>query len=202
VPHPAWATLGAGLGGSFLGLTGALGVAWMQARGSGRAAVASARRDAYSHLLAAGVLVIHTAYQLRSVMELSSGLAEGAGVLMGARKPIDPLEVHWVLRRDAEPIHQAWAAVWTVGSPEAIRLANDLVEKAGEVMSGATVPGEGRSKAMRFLAGEKWTPAQVEAWDGRIRTLALARRTFAEQARRELGMEVAQLFTAAPEEQA
>jgi len=161
--------------------------------------VAAARRDAYSRLLAAAAMVGHVAHTLHFAMEVRSGLVEGANVLIGARKAIDPLDLHRTLRQDLEPVYDAWSRVWTVGTPEAIRLANEMVNKSVDVMSAATVPGAGRSRMMRVLSGEKWTPEQLAAWDEQIRKFALARRAFAEQARRELGMAIAELMTAAPD---
>ena len=116
---------------------------------------------------------------------------------MHHRKPLDPLELDAHLRRDTEPIYQAWSAVWVAGSQEAIRLANDLVARVSDVVGAATKPGEARTGIVRFLAAEKWSQDQLTAWNGQIAALATARRDFTLLARRELGSEVAEVFTAA-----
>ena len=102
---------------------------------------------------------------------------------MHHRKPVDLLDLETLLRRDAEPIHQAWSAVWVVGTQEAIRLANDLVARITEVLDGATRPGQARPGIVRYLAGEKWSPEQLEAWHGQVAAVAQARRAFALHAR-------------------
>ncbi len=97
-------------------------------------------------------------------------------------------------RTDLEPLYEAWSEVWTWGSKEAIPAANDLVARCGSVMGAATQRGELGSVLQRFIAGEKWTPQQLDEWNKEVQALAETRRRFAAIARREAGVEVADLF--------
>ena len=114
---------------------------------------------------------------------------------LGIQKPLDPLELADRLRADLEPLYEAWSEVWAVGSKEAIPEANDLVERCGAVMGAATQRGEARPEFLRRIAGEKWTQEQLDQWGEELRSLAEARRRLAVTARRESGIEVAELFT-------
>lgn len=173
-----------------------VGVALVQARSARRGERDERRRLAYSQLIAVSGVTLHTAYALRATVEFRSGLKEGLDVAMHHRKPLDPLELDAHIRRDTDPMYQAWSAVWVVGTQEAIRLANNLVTSVSNVVGAATKPGQARSGIVRFLAGEKWSQDQLRAWNGQIAALATARRAFTLLARRELGSEIAEVFTA------
>jgi hypothetical protein len=173
----------------------ALGIALVQGRSARRGERDERRRLAYSQLLAVTGVTLHTAHALRNTVEFRSGLKEGWDVAMHHRKPLDPLELDSHLRRDTEPLYQAWSAVWVVGTQEAIRIANDLVARVSDVVGAATGPGDARSGIIRFMAGEKWSQDQIEAWKTQIAALAKVRRDFVLLARRELGSEVAEVFT-------
>jgi hypothetical protein len=188
------------LAGSFLVAATALGVVFIQNGASRLGERDTARRGAYARLLAVTAVIVDTASVLRLTVELRSGLKEGLDVAMHHRKPVDPLELHNQLRRDKEPLYQAWSEVWVVGTQEAIAAGNDLVAKAGEIMGAATGSGQARTGLIRYLRGEKWSQEQLDEWNEQIRELGILRREFAVMARRELGSEVARLFTGVPEE--
>src|SRR5262245_41706365 len=47
---------------------------------------------------------------------------------------------------------------------------------------------------LQALAGEKWTPEQLDQWQAEERALAVSRKRVGEIARKELGVEVVNLF--------
>ncbi len=61
-------------------------------------------------------------------------------------------------------------------------------------MGAATQRGEARSEFLRRIAGEKWTQEQLDKWQEELHSLAEARRRLGVIARREAGVEVADLF--------
>ena len=61
-------------------------------------------------------------------------------------------------------------------------------------MGAATQQGEARPLLLRVIAGEKWTQKQLDQWQEELRGLAEARRRLGVIARRETGIEVADLF--------
>ena len=77
---------------------------------------------------------------------------------------------------------------------KAIPEANDLVARCGAVMGAATQQGEARPLLLRVIAGEKWTQQQLNQWQEELRGLAEAHRRLGVIARRETGIEVADLF--------
>jgi len=190
-----WVPVVAALGSSALTGLVAFGLEWWRSHVAGRAALSERRARAYTRLLARSGVIVHIAGGFHLAMQVRSGLAEGVNVMLGKQRPLDPLELMERMRADIEPLYEAWSEVWAVGSKEAIAEANDLVDKCGDVMSAATRPGEAVPRFMQVIAGEKWTPAQLDQWDKEVRALAEARRRLAVTTRRELGIEVAELFT-------
>jgi hypothetical protein len=156
-----------------------------------------AKRDAYAQLLATSALVVHLADALRLTMAVRSGLSEGVDVTFRIRRPVDPLELYAVFRREFEPMYHAWARVWTVGSPDAVAQANDLVGRAARILDVNTTRGKKHRGLMWWLAGEAWTNDQVESIRREMVAIAEARKRFGELARREFGIEVADLFASA-----
>ena len=127
-------------------------------------------------------------------MEYRSGLREGLNVLSGKYKALDPLELaRWQIT-EMQPLWEAWSEVWAVGSEEAIAEANDLINKCGEAIGAGAQRGQGRPMWLQALAGEKWTPEQLDQWQAEERTLAVPRKRFGEIARKELGVEAVNLF--------
>jgi hypothetical protein len=193
-----WAPVVAALGSSFLTGLVAFGLDARKARRQQRESLLELRRRSYSRLLVAAGLMGHTADALHVAMEVRSGVSEGANVTRRSREPVDPLELYERLRQDLQPLYDAWSDVWTVGTSEAIPLANHLVDKCGSVVGAATTRGAARSLLGRLLAGEKWTEEQLRAWAVERQALAEARKSLAELARRESGIEVAELFSEDP----
>ncbi len=158
------------------------------------------RRQAYSELLAYAGLFAHLVQALHLTMEFRSGLQEGADILWGARKPLDPLEVHAQMRVDLEPIYRSWSAIWTIGSQAAIDATNAVVYRAAVLANVGTSRGEGRARWAAAIGGEKWTHEQLNAWKEEENRFALARRALNEVARHELGSDPAEAFVIAPDE--
>lgn len=96
------------------------------------------------------------------------------------------------------PFKHCVGEVWTVGSQEGIRLANVLIDRCAAAVSTATARGEGRGPFVRVIAGERWTPKQLESRAEQQRAVAAARRELAIFARSEMVYEVAEVFTSAP----
>jgi hypothetical protein len=189
-----WVPVIAALGSSALTGMVAFGFEWWRSSRAERSALSERRVRSYSMLLARSGIIAHVASELHIAMEARSGLREGLGVTLGIQKPLDPLELADRLRADLQPLYEVWSEVWVVGSKEAIPDANDLVAQCGTVMGAATQRGEARPGLLRMIAGEKWTQEQLDQWAKELRGLAEARRRFAVTARREAGVEVAELF--------
>ncbi len=190
-----WVPVIAALGSSALTGLVAFGLEWRRSSREGRSARLERRVRAYTMLLARSGVIAHTASGLHVAMEARSGLREGLNVMLRLQKPPDPLDLIDRLRADIQPLYEAWSEVWAVGSKEAISEANDLVERCGAVMGAATQQGKASPEFLRMIAGEKWTQAQLDQWQEELRGLAEARRRLAVTARREAGVEVAELFS-------
>ena len=190
-----WVPVIAALGSSALTIVAAFGLEWWRSSRAKKLALSERRARAYSMLLTRSGVIVYVAWGLHTTTEVRSGLGEGLNVTLGIRKPLDPLELTDRLRVDLEPLYDAWSEVWVAGSKEAISEANDLVVQCGVVMGAATQRGEARPGLLRLLAGEKWTQEQFDQWGKELRDLAEARRRLAVTARRESGVEVAELFT-------
>ncbi len=186
----------AALGSSALTGLVAFGLEWWRSYRAGKLEQSERKARAYSTLLARSGVIVYVIYGLHALMEVRSGLGEGLSVTLRIQKPTDPMKLINRLRADLEPLYEAWSEVWIVGSKQAIREANDLVAQCGVVMGAATQRGEARPELLRMIAGEKWTKAQLDQWEKELRVLAEARRRLAVTARREAGVEVADLFTA------
>ncbi len=189
-----WVPVIAALGASALTGMVAFGLEWWRSKRADKSARAERRSRTYSMLLTRSTVIANLASDLHLTMELRSGLGEGLNVTLGKQKPLDPLELTDRLRADLQPLYEAWSEVWVVGSKEAIPEANDLVARCGAVMGAATQQGEARSLLLRVIAGEKWTQKQLDQWQEELRGLAEARRRLGVIARREAGVEVADLF--------
>ncbi len=185
-----WVPVIAALGSSFLTGLVAFGLEWWRSYRADKSARAERRSRAYSMLLTRSIVISQLASDLHFTMEVRSGLGAGVNLL----KPLDPLELADRLRAEAQPLYEAWSEVWVVGSKEAISEANDLVAQCGDVMGAATQRGEARSEFLRRIAGEKWTQEQLDKWQEELHSLAEARRRLGVIARREAGVEVADLF--------
>lgn len=189
-----WVPVIAALGSAFLTGAVAFGLEWWRSRKAGKAAKSERRVRAYSLLLARSGVIAHVAHGYHIAMEFRSGLREGINVATGKQKLLDPLELIALQRTDLEPLYEAWSEVWTWGSKEAIPVANDLIARCGAVMGAATQRGEAGTLLQRFITGDKWTPQQLDEWNREVQALAETRRRFGAIARREVGVEVTDLF--------
>jgi hypothetical protein len=88
------------------------------------------------------MMVVHTVGMLRLAVEVRSGLKEGIDVAFHIRKPIEPFEIDDRLRRDFGPLFEAWSHIWVIGSQEAIKKANRLLDSAVTVLGAGTTRGE------------------------------------------------------------
>jgi len=158
------------------------------------AELADRRRAAYTSLLAVSGRLAHTADTFRLLMQTGSGPFEGVAVFLGLRKPLDVLELDARIQTDNVPLYAAWTEIWAVGSQDAIRCANLVVSAAGDLISATTVKGTARGKVGTWALGLKWTPDQLEASRLATKALAEARRALGEQTRRDLGIDVAELW--------
>jgi hypothetical protein len=107
------------------------------------------------------------------------------------------MDVDARLRQDFIPLSEAWSDVWTIGSSEAVIASNWIIDTAAAVVGAATTTGDGGNWLGR-LAAHQWTDEQLRQWNDDLKALAIARRNLAELARRELGIEVARLFSEDP----
>jgi hypothetical protein len=191
----AWAIVTAGLGGSVV--TGGLAVALeaVRVRADRIARIQADRKAAYSDLLAASGMVIDWAGAMHVTMELRSGLKEGMDVTFGHRKLLDALDIMQSRSPVSVALFKAWSAAWVVASADGIRCANDVVDAAQGALGAATTRGEARGRVDRTIRGEAWTPKQLEDWSRAIERVAQARRSLALLARKEIGVEVAEVFT-------
>lgn len=189
-----WTALAAGLGGALIGGIFALLGGWTERRSRAVSSRRAAKQAAYASLLSASALVVHTADTLRLTKQVRSGLIEGLNVTLRLRSAPDPMGFYLFVRQDFEPLYRAWADVWAVGSPEAVRLANDLLNRAGEVIQINTQAGKQHRGLWWWLFGEAWTPEQLDEIHAKVVALADIRRELGDLARRELGVEAADLF--------
>ena len=177
-------------------LTGAVtfGLEWWRSNRADKSARAERRSRAYSMLLTRSIVIAHLASDLHAAMEVRSGLREGLNVTLRFQKALDPLELADRMRAEIQPLYDAWSEVWVVGSKEAIPEANDLVARCGAVVSTATQQGKARALWLRGFVGEKWTQQQLDQWQAELSGLAEARKRLGNIARRETGVEIADLF--------
>lgn len=189
-----WIPVIAALGSSALTGLVAFGLEWWRASRAEQSARTERRSRAYSLLLARSTVIAHLASDLHALMETRSGMREGINVTLRFQKALDPIAFHDRLRAEIQPLYEAWSEVWTVGSKEAIPEANDLVARCGTVVGAATRRGEANPLWLRGITGEKWTQQQLDQWQEELRGLAEARRRLGIIARREAGVEIADLF--------
>jgi hypothetical protein len=189
-----WAPVIAALGSSILTGLVAFGLEWWRSRRSDKSSLADRRSRAYSMLLTRSTSVMQLATNLHILMELRSGLKEGINVTIGKQKALDPSELVDRLSAETQPLYEAWSEIWVVGSKEAIAEANDLLARCGTVVGVATQRGDARPLWWRAIAGEKWTQAQLDQWQEELRGLAESRRKLGVIARKETGVEIADLF--------
>lgn len=185
-----WMIVVAALGSSALTAIFGLTLFWLQGRRETKAAFWQARRSAYARLLARTGTLAHTADALHIVADAESGIAARAAVALHARKPVEPMAIAEYLRHDVDLLYEAWAEVSICGTPEAVRLGNVAVDAGVDLVSaasqGAVEAGGQQDEGVRTQRTNRW-PDKTGA-------LAAARRSFADLARREMGVASARLF--------
>lgn len=123
-------------------------------------------------------------------MESQSGVGAGIDTLLHVQRRMSALDVHTLLRPETIALYEAMAEVATIGSPEARRLGEAVVEGCGQVMLAATRRGEARSPLSTRVQGEKWTDDQIVWRETAEHELTRARAEFTALARKELGVSV------------
>jgi hypothetical protein len=190
-------TVIAALGASFLTGLASLGVVAFQEWRRRVAKDREALQAAVSELLSRSLQLAMRAQAMRVTMKVRSGLKEGFDVAMRHRKPVDPLQLHDWLAQDWAPLNSALSEIWTRWDQEGIRLANDVVGKAGDLLgvsTAATPTGSAWERLRIWAAGERWTPEMIADADRALKDLAFARKHFAEYARGKPGRPAADLF--------
>lgn len=167
---------------------------WFSAKKSADTARIVRRNQAYTSFLANCGLVMFTADSLRLVASSRSGVKESVAAI-GGRAPLDGMDVIDLLRRDLDPLYHAWSQVWTVGTQAAIRLANEIVGRAADLLKAGSEPGKARGSLATAILGPAWTADQICSLQADIKQLAELRRDFADLVRRETGEPAAALFS-------
>jgi len=190
-----WIPVVAALGSS--ALTGLVAFG-LDARRSGQSrldVLRERRLRAYSQMISRAASLALAAGAMHLTVKIRSGLTEGFDIALRQRKPAEPTELHDWLMKELGPLVKALSEVWIVGTPKAVKAANEVMRMCNMVLNSATKQGEARTPLVRFVAGEKWTAAQLESWQADIDGLAEARKRLAEIARSEMGIEFTPLFT-------
>lgn len=189
-----WAPVIAALGSALLTGMIAFGLERWRSRSADKSALAERRSRAYSALLARSTAVMHLSTNLHSLMEVKSGLRDGIGTMAGKSSPLDEIELLKWTSAVFTSLFEAWSDVWSIGSKEAIAEANTLVTRCEEVMGAGVQRGKAIPTWLVGIVGEKWTQAQIQDWQKAMRDLAESRRKLGMIARKETGIEVADLF--------
>lgn len=189
-----WAPVIAALGSSLLTGLIAFGLEWWRSRSADKAALAERRSRAYSALLAQSTAVMSLARDLHSLIEVKSGPREGINVALRISSPVDFFELTKWSSAALNSLFEAWSEVWAIGSKEAIAEANSLVTRCAEVMGTGVQLGKARPILLAGLIGQKWTQEQLDDWQKAMQDLAESRRKLGMIARKETGIEVADLF--------
>jgi hypothetical protein len=173
-------------------LTGAFGFGaiWWQERKRIRTADLDEKGAAYRGLIARSFSFATRAQVLRTLMQTRSGLKEGLDVAMRIRRPLDPMELHDWIAQDFAALNDAWSAVEIVGSADAVRHSNILLDCCADLLTEATQIGEARGQIATGLKGVAWTTEQEQALIEARDKVFKARRAFIRVARMELGSEV------------
>lgn len=190
-----WIPVVAALGASALTGLVAFGLDGIRARRDRREGLRARRVQAYSRMISHAASFALAAGAMHLAAQIRSGLTEALDIVLHHRKPVEPLDLHDWLMKELGPLLDAMAEIWVVGTPEAVAAANDLMKKCNDVLDLTTKRGEMGSPLARYLAGEKWTLAQLEASQEAIDVMAEARKRLAEIARSEMGIEFTPLFT-------
>ena len=181
----AWAPVVAALGASIL--TGFF--TWgFSASGQRRADRRDAERrqgEGYLPILLASNRLVAFGQVLRVMLSARTGVAEGLGVLLRLRKPIDTQDLMGRFATELTAILDAQAALQTVGTQAAVDAGERVVLVATEYL---TACGEMTSSQRRWLEIRGWKPTrlQQENLEQKLRELFRARAAFIHVVRRDL----------------
>lgn len=170
-PWVVWAPVAAALGASLLTTVGLLGRDYFTARRERR----DDKLKAYEALLARSMAVVQTALALRLTMQLRSGLQDGVEVALHQRQPLDPFDLADRLAGVYQPLFEAHATVLASGSPDAILLSNELLDRCLDLLGLSTEGGQARGKVARYVFGERWTQQKEEDYFAAITALGEVR---------------------------
>ncbi len=192
----AWiGLLGVGVG-AIATTGGTLITGYFAGRRAAKAALLESRTGAYSAFIASCGLIAFTATEARLIIATRSGIVETARLLTGSHKPVDPEGIIALFRHDLDPLYQSWSNVWTVGSREAITLANEVLDQVSLLIAKGSEPGKARGPLGTTLRGHAWTNEQQAAFQAELERLAILRRDFTTLARQETGHAVVEFFRA------
>ncbi len=189
-----WVPVVAALGASLLTIIGTFGLQAYRDGGAKQDQRRLERRDAYAQLLATSMTVAYLGGVHHLAMQLRSGLGEGIDIALRIRRPLDPFELGELNLRYLQPLNEAWAHIWAIGSPDAVKAGNSVVDKCAAYFGVVSELGKARTGPWARFRSSKWTPEQVRKQEAALRELAVARKELAEVTRRELGSLPAQLF--------
>lgn len=187
-----WSPVVAALGTGAIGFGG---LVWQQRHRDKKEAEAE-KAAAYHLLIAESLGFTIRAGTLRLIMRARSGLGEGVELLLGMREPFDLMKFHDWFAEGYQPMNVAWSRIQVTGSPEAVRVATELMNAA--VVKVATTPGEGRGKAMATIRGLAWTEEQQTALDEAGKRVVAHREAFIKLVRKELSMKAAEFTIEVP----
>ncbi|MDQ1295196.1 MAG: hypothetical protein QG608_3081 [Actinomycetota bacterium] len=195
----AWWTLATALSSSFLTGCAALGVVVVQQRWKNKADEKAALEATVAALLTRSMEICYQTRAVTSTQTLRSGISEGINVLLGIRKPLDPMEFYDWMIQSLGPLTDAWSRTWLLGDKTLIQLANDLMETVNEVIAVSSrthVPRTLAGQVVRVVVGEKTDSKIQDASDAALARLTEARRALTEYARTTLKMPETNLFAA------
>jgi hypothetical protein len=198
VTDAGWTAVAA-LGAAALTAVASLGVVAYEDQRRNRRTAQDALRAAVIDLLVRSLNLAARAQAMGEMMKIRSGLGEGLDIVLRHRRPIDLLELHDWVAQDFSPLGQAWAATWLRGDQELIRLANDVVDRAAELIGVSAMRQPAHSAAdrlLRWARGERWTKEMLSDHQAALHELADSRKGLAEYARKRLGEDAVNVFTA------
>ena len=190
-----WIPVIAALGASALTGLVTLGLDERRVRRQRREGLTERRVHAYSQMISHAASFALAAGAMHLTAQIRSGFIEALDIVLHHRKPVEPLDFHDWLMRELSPMLDAMAEIWVVGTPNAVVAANELMKKCNKVFELGGNRGESGSSLMRYLVGEKRTPAQVDSFQEAIDKMSEARKKLAEVARIEMGVGFTALFT-------
>ena len=182
----SWAPVVAALGAAALtGFFTWRAAAWAQLRAEERESKRH-RREGYLALLNASNLLIALGQGNRALLQARTGVAEGIGILLRMRKPLDVQELMRDYAAALRAILDAQDSLSAVGSQAAVRAGEQVAWAAAEYL-GACVGTTPNQKRWLELRGWKPTKRQEQELEKRLRELAQARAAFVHRIREDLG---------------